>query len=92
MITIKYVGASWCKPCKLVKPEVINLCKQFNIELTIIDYDDDLTTEEQENITKLPSIFILDDGKEVKRITTNHVETFTQFLIDAFGVGKDEDF
>lgn len=92
MINIRYVGASWCKPCKLAKPEVIKLCERFNIDLKIIDYDDDMTSEEQSDIKKLPSIFIYDDNKQVKLITANHVEELSIFLIDAFAVGRDDEF
>ncbi len=91
MITIKYVGASWCKPCQTVKPEVIHLCKKFNIELNLIDYDE-MEEEDQPSIKKLPSIFLYDEKKEIKVITTNHVEALTTFLIEAFGVSRDEDF
>ena len=92
MITIKYVGASWCRPCKIVKPEVEKLCSRFKINLTIKDFDEDLSEKEQSEIIKLPSIFIYDECAIVKVIVTNHIEQLTNFLSDAFGISKDEDF
>ena len=92
MITIKYVGASWCKPCKIVKPEVEKVCARFKIDLTIKDFDDDLSESEQSEITKLPSIFIYDESAIIKVIVTNHIEQLTNILSEIFGVGKDEDF
>ena len=90
MISIKYVGASWCKPCKVVKPDVIKLCERFKVPLTIKDYDDDLTEKEQNEIAKLPSIFIYDEKTQVKLITTNHIEQLSEFLSSAFKT--DDDF
>ena len=90
MIYIKYVGASWCKPCKVVKPDVIKLCERFKVSLTIKDYDDDLTEKEQNEITKLPSIFIYDEKTQVNLITTNHIEQLSEFLSAAFKT--DDDF
>ncbi len=89
MISIKYVGASWCKPCKIVKPDVEKLCERFKISLTIQDYDDDLTEKEQGEIIKLPSIFIYDESGLVKTIISNHIEYLTEFLTSAFGISKD---
>lgn len=90
MISIKYVGASWCKPCKTVKPDVIKLCERFKVSLTIKDYDDDLTEKEQAEIIKLPSIFIYNEKSQVKLIITNHIEELTEFLSSAFKT--DDDF
>jgi thiol-disulfide isomerase/thioredoxin len=91
MITIKYVGASWCKPCQTVKPQIIELCKQFNIQLTIIDYDE-MEESEQSLIKKLPSIFLFDENKQIDLITTNHVDSLKKFLINAYGLEHDDDF
>jgi len=92
MISIKYVGASWCKPCKIVKPDVEKLCERFKVSLIILDYDDDLSEKEQSEIIKLPSIFIYDESGLVKTIISNHIEQLTEFLTCAFGITKDEDF
>ena len=46
--------------------------------------------KEQNEITKLPSIFIYDEKMQVKLIITNHVEQLTEFLSSAFKT--DEDF
>ena len=92
MISIKYVGASWCRPCKIVKPEVEKLCERFKIVLVIKDFDDDLSESEQSEIIKLPSIFVYDESAIIKVIVTNHIEQLSNFLSDAFGISKDEDF
>jgi thiol-disulfide isomerase/thioredoxin len=59
--TIIYIGAKWCAPCKVIKPAVQDLSKKFQIPMTIKDYDDDLTDEERETVSKLPSLRIYND-------------------------------
>lgn len=92
MISIKYVGASWCKPCKIVKPDVEKLCERFKLSLIIKDYDDDLSESQQNEITKLPSIFIYDESAIIKTIVTNHIEQLTEFLTSSLGIISDDDF
>lgn len=78
---IVYIGAKWCGTCKTIKPEMERLGKMYGVQVNILDYDDDLESEEQEHITKVPTIRIYDEsGTKVAEFHENQVVSTTQWL------------
>lgn len=63
--SIVYIGATWCGPCKRVKPLVEALSKSFQLPLVLKDLDTDLTEEERAPIKKVPTIRVLEGDKVV---------------------------
>ena len=80
MFTITYVGAQWCVTCKTIKPAVEKLAHQFAIPLTVQDYDEDLSSEEQDSVRKLPTLFVFQDGKKVADFNEKQVERLDAWL------------
>jgi len=79
--TIVYIGAKWCSPCKVIKPTVIDLAQKFKLPLTIKDFDDDLTDDERETVSKLPILRIYDDNNVlIKEILDDKVNALTVWL------------
>ncbi len=78
-IFVKYYGASWCAPCKLAKPEVQTLCKKFSVNLEEYDYDT-LEASESEQISKLPTVQIWENGICVAEYTKNQVSQLEEWL------------
>lgn len=74
-IRITYIGASWCKVCVTVKPEVEKITGGFNIPLTVLDVDDGV------DIKKVPTVRIYRDDVLVKEIVTGHVAALMETLI-----------
>ena len=72
-ITLVYIGATWCGPCRTAKPRIEELCKKFSISYKLRDYDADLSEEEKETITKVPTIQIYQDGAMVAEFISNQV-------------------
>jgi thiol-disulfide isomerase/thioredoxin len=91
-ISVTYIGASWCGPCKKVKPSVINLCKKFCIPLKLIDYDDDLTEDQRNDIEKLPFVLVIQSGYTVARFITKHEEELEKWLMVNVRVNIEDDF
>lgn len=90
--TILYIGASWCKTCKEIKPATESLAQQFAISLTIKDYDDDLEDDEKAAITKVPTIRILEGEKQVAEWNVNQVTSLREWLTANIHVGSTDDF
>lgn len=72
-ITLVYIGATWCGPCRTVKPRIEELCKKFSISYKLRDYDADLSEEEKETVAKVPTIQIYQGGVLVAEYTSNQV-------------------
>lgn len=91
--TILYIGASWCKTCKEIKPATESLATQFNVPLTIKDYDDDLDDTEQSLIKKVPTLRILDTkGTCIAEWNMNQVASLREWLTSNIHVGSTDDF
>lgn len=90
-IVVKYYGAAWCSPCKIAKPGVQKLCKNFNIVLNEYDYDS-LETSESEKITKLPTVQIWENNICIAEYTKNHVTQLEEWLSANVRVIPADDF
>jgi thiol-disulfide isomerase/thioredoxin len=76
---LDYVGATWCSTCKVIKPAAEELCKRYGI--AIKEYDiDELTEEEQAEITKVPTITVKQDGNTVISWNKDQVKSLTEWL------------
>jgi thiol-disulfide isomerase/thioredoxin len=79
---IVYIGATWCSSCKVMKPSVEVWADCYNLTLRSLDYDADLTDEEREQITKVPTIRIIDvdTGATVATWNVNHIAQLKDWL------------
>ena len=66
---LHYIGATWCKACKEVKPRAKELAEKENISFIELDYDS-LSEKEQATITKLPTLRLKNKEVLVKEFTT----------------------
>jgi thiol-disulfide isomerase/thioredoxin len=92
MTTLQYIGATWCGPCKTVKPVVATLAHKFTVPVTYLDYDEMEEDVDKAAVKKLPTIRILEEGKVVVEITTNHADTLELWLRKHVRVNGDEEF
>jgi thiol-disulfide isomerase/thioredoxin len=53
---IVYIGAEWCSTCKTIKPAIEELGKRFGVPVRCLDYETDLSEDEKDRITKVPTI------------------------------------
>ena len=74
-IRVTYVGASWCKVCVKVKPEVEKITGGFAIPLSVVDVGDDC------DVKMVPTVRIYKDEVLVKEIVTGHVAALLETLI-----------
>ena len=89
--TIVYIGASWCAPCKTVKPLAEVLAHKFGVPITFLDYDE-MEEAEKDDVKKLPTIRILQDDTVVQTIITAHADMLEMWLRANVRVNATEDF
>jgi len=70
MITIKHYTASWCMPCKQLKPIMREiLLKRPNVNYKLIDVDNNPDEASMYGVRGVPTVIFMKDGVEVNRIT-----------------------
>jgi len=68
MKTVFYFTADWCQPCKKVKPVVEDMKKE-GFQFQMIDADYEQLLVKRFEIKSIPTFILLEDGKEINRIT-----------------------
>jgi thioredoxin-like negative regulator of GroEL len=89
---VVYIGATWCKPCKEIKPVIEQLTAQFQIPLEIKDYDTDLSEDEQAEIKKVPTVRVFQIGRIVMEWNMNQVASLKEWLTTHIAIGGTDDF
>lgn len=67
MTELIYYSATWCGPCKMMKPILSELANEFSGRLIIteVDVDQNQNQAKQAGIRSVPTIFILKDGTKI---------------------------
>jgi thioredoxin-like negative regulator of GroEL len=66
---ILYFTADWCNPCKKVRPIVEEINRDSIIKFLFIDIDTELSLAEDYEVRSIPTFILIEDGKEIKRIS-----------------------
>ena len=77
---LEYIGASWCTPCKIVKPKVLEQAAKYAIPIKTYDINDDMKKIDVDAVKKLPTLRVLKDGKVVAEFITKHNDQLEEFL------------
>jgi thioredoxin 1 len=70
-LIILYFTASWCGPCKAIKPYIVEQANKFeNIFINIIDVDDEDSQDftNDLSITAMPTFIFYKNGLEVGKV------------------------
>ncbi len=61
--------AEWCGPCKMLSPIVEKVAKENeNIKFVRIDVDEEQNLAISYNIMSIPTLVVIEDGKEINRV------------------------
>jgi thioredoxin 1 len=73
--------ASWCGPCKMLSKTLEQIKTDVPIEVIDIDENSELATEY--NIRSVPTLVIVKDEKEIKRLVGNKpIQELEAFIHD----------
>ena len=89
-LSVTYVRAEWCKVCKVLLPEIQLMCKKFAVPLEVKDLED-MSEEEQAEITSLPCVTVLENGMAKEVIKEKKKERLEEILVASVKIG-DTDF
>ena len=70
MIEVKKFEASWCGPCKALKPIFENVVSKYNdVNFSYVDVDEQFELASKYAIRSVPTVVIEKNGKEVQRFS-----------------------
>lgn len=83
--------APWCGPCKMTKPILDKLGREFTEEVDFlpINADDSRDIIEHYRVFGIPTVVAIRDGKEVARLTGAQNEAGYRAVFEALAQGKE---
>lgn len=69
MSHVLYFTAEWCNPCQRTRPVAEELKKDGVIDFIFVDADTEIELLEKFGIKSIPTYILLEDGREVKRMS-----------------------
>jgi thioredoxin len=76
--------AAWCGPCKVMKPVLEAVAKEYAgvVELSYVDVDAEPLPVQQYNVRSMPTLVFVRDGREVGRIVGSRPRAFVVGVLD----------
>jgi thioredoxin 1 len=65
-VTLVYFWAEWCAPCRLLKPIVVDLSKDYNV--TLLNADENTELVKEYSIKAIPTLIFEVNDEEVERL------------------------
>ena|SRR3989338_6011087 len=62
--------ATWCGPCKMLKPIIEELAPKYEgkVKIVELDVDENPHTSEQFGVQSIPTLVFIKNGKELERL------------------------
>ena len=76
---IVYIGAKWCKSCKVIQPQIEELAKMYGVPVDLIDYDT-MEEEAQKDVGKVPTVYMFKHGAKHAKYDSNQVASVGKWL------------
>jgi thioredoxin 1 len=83
--------ANWCVPCKMTKPILEKLAKEYNAKIEFMPVDADTSREVLEHfqVAGIPTVLAIRDGKVVGRVTGAQNEAGYRAMFEALAEGRE---
>ena len=69
-----FFSAQWCSACQAMKPTLDHVTKQIGIPVNKIDTDYEASYTAEYNVKSVPTLILLENGQEIKRLVGNQPE------------------
>ena len=60
-------NATWCGPCRMLKPILDEFSESSNVKVCSVDVDDNENLARTYGIMSIPCLILFENGKEVRR-------------------------
>lgn len=67
MKEILYFSATWCVPCRQMKPILEQMVEETGIKITKLDIEEEFESSQKYSVRSVPTFVLVDDGKEISR-------------------------
>jgi thioredoxin 1 len=67
MKEILYFSATWCVPCRQMKPILEQVEAETGIKITKIDIEEGFASSQKYGVRSVPTFVLLEEGKEISR-------------------------
>jgi thioredoxin 1 len=92
LVNIFYFTADWCEPCKKIKPIIQEINKdKTGLKFHMIDADIEQELVQRFKIQSLPTFIIINQGKEVERLTGSQTKEKLQEFLTFAETGNHEE-
>ena len=92
LTNIFYFTADWCQPCKKIKPIVQEINKdKSGLKFHMIDADIEQELVQKFKIQSLPTFIIINQGKEIQRLTGSQTKEKLQEFLTFAETGNHEE-
>lgn len=83
-VTLIDFTATWCGPCRVMKPTLASLEQEYAGRVTVIpiDVDDEQLLAQQYNVRSMPTFVLVRDGREVGRVVGSRPRAFLAGMLD----------
>lgn len=82
--SIVQFGASWCQPCKQLRPTVEALAQGVQVPFRYVDIEEHQELASHYGVRALPTVVLLKDGQERARINGNVPNQVRSAVLGAF--------
>ena len=72
--------ASWCGPCKSIKPMIPAIAKEYRVTAFWMDIEKNMDIAQQYKIQAVPFIATMRSGTVVASMATNNVQKITEMI------------
>ena len=73
-------NASWCGPCRALKPQLKKLCKENNFNFISIDVDENPDISEKMGVQGIPFVIVYVKGEKIIEFTGNKQEKIDEAI------------
>lgn len=81
-ITLIEFTAAWCGPCRVLKPTLDAVAREYRVPFTEIDVERDPVTAQRYDVRAMPTVVILRDGAEVGRVVGARPRAYLAGMLD----------
>lgn len=72
--------ASWCGPCKMIKPRIPELAREFNVTPFWVDIEKNMDLAKQFNVQAVPFIATMKRGVVLESFATNNAQKISEMI------------